>query len=199
MCLQKCRIYCGVLNSWVERHGEILRSWAAFVQLCLLPLTFVALVFAAGQFNNFISKADLFLEFSTPQSLTFSVRNMSSVVAQKPQWGFVLLDCDETLAAGHPVPIPMPWNEGSYIRKHGATGPFSVGKYGKTGHRYFGWARVFSENCKKVRTYWIYFIHGSKEGAWVSEMEGESEELYSYTDLSEKGLNERFPRRIRIN
>lgn len=79
-------------------------------------------------------------------------------------------------------------------------GPWSVlGGHGQTGHRYFGWAKVFSENCKKPRTYWIHFIHGSKDSAWVSEMEKESEGFYSHTGLLEEDLKKKFSSRTPIS
>jgi hypothetical protein len=150
------------------------------------------------QLKDFLQKPDLHLRFSTPKALTFLVDNTGYKVAEKPNYGFGIFDLDSS-----PIEIvPIPWKETSYLGANSKQGPNEMmGRYGKLGHRYFGFAAILCKNCDREKWYWIYFIHGSDSNAWYVEMDKDEPKLWNPIALMNnpyRYIEDNFPIHRRI-
>lgn len=143
-------------------------AWASLLGIIAFPTIVITTILGYVQIRDHFKQPDLILEFSNPDSLSFTIENTKDVLAEQPLYWFAIVDIDEKT----PTPVPEPARELSYIRGLDKKGPTSFGYgYLKAGHRYFGFAGINCKNCEKTRRYWLYFIHGNKSDAWYREME----------------------------
>ena len=189
------------INTWLGNKNAVLGAWASLLQIVIFPLILITVIVAYFQLRDYIVKPDLLLSFSTPESLTYRIVNTKNVVAERPLYWIYMFDID-----GPPFnnSIPFPAKEISYISGKEIKGPNAFGSiYGKEGHRYFGYAGINCKNCERMRRYWLYFVHGSKTGAWYSEMEPEENQGININakrlaENPDKYLAEILPNRKRI-
>lgn len=168
------------MKKWLIDNSTLLNSCPSIIQIILFPLILVGIIASYIQVKQYLEKPNLHLIFSQPKELLFSIENTSKVTAEQPLYGFLLLDLDSK-----PVePAPVPWREISYIHGNGLLGPNEFMKlYGKNGHRYFGAAMIQCKNCDREKTYWLYFIHGSNNNAWYTELKANDPNIWNSTAL----------------
>ena len=167
------RIWKGI-NEWIIDKKDVFSAWSSLLQIVIFPLILITIVVASYQLVDYIAKPDLILTFSTPWDLTYRITNIRNVVADRPLYWITIYDID-----GPPLDnaVPFPAREISYIRGKETKGQNAFGSvYGKKGHRYFGSAGINCKNCERTRRYWLYFVHGSKTGAWYIEMEPDEDQ-----------------------
>lgn len=119
-------------------------------------------------------KPDIGLFLIYPQEFAVELVNRSSVVLDRPKWGFAIWDLDKLDAYAQPMVLPIPTAEGDFIRKHEGLGPMTalsqVASLLKPGDRLFGYVYATCPECVKTRSYWVYATF--KQGGWFSEIKG---------------------------
>lgn len=186
------------LNSWLDEKSSVLGAWSSLLQILVFPFVIITLSLGYFQLSEFLAKPDLHIEFLTPESLTYTVENRSQTKAEKPRHWFGIYDLDSK----HMDIVPIPAEGTNYLLGNTGQGPNGLmWRHGKIDHRYFGFAIVTCENCESERRYWVYFVHGSKVGAWFVELrKGELQILKPIALMNdpEKYLKELCPPQKRI-
>ena len=165
---------------WLTRNSILLGSISSLIQIILFPLIFIGIVASYLQVNQYLQKPDLSLIFSNPKELIFTIKNNGKETAEQPLYGFGIFDLDS-----NPIDIvPIPWKEISYVNSKATQGPNELMRsYGKIGHRYLGYAKISCKNCDIDKLYWIYFVHGSNENAWVTEIGKNEPRIWNFRAL----------------
>lgn len=187
------------LNQKLDSKSSVLSAWASILQIIVFPTILLTLILGYFQLRDYFLKADLLLTFSNPKSLTYTIVNEGKATAEKPSYGFGIFDLDKK-----PIDtVPIPWEETSYLRPKTAQGPNTLlGNYGKSGHRYFGFASISCKNCVKERWYWIYVIHGRDKEAWYVELGKDEPKIWNPIVLMnnpEFYIEKQFPKYKRIS
>lgn len=185
-------------NRWIEEKSNLLSGWASILGIIAFPTIVATAIIGYFQLKDYLEKPDLHLEFSNPKAVAFTIVNTNDVLAEKPLYWFGIFDIDS-----QPLnTIPVPAKEISYLRGNSKQGPNALGSvYAKKGHRYFGFAGIHCKNCEETRRYWIYFVHGSKSGAWYREMKINETQIINAIKLqadAERYLAEILPKTERI-
>lgn len=186
-------------NHWLVGKKDLLSAWASLLGIIAFPAIVITFIIGYFQLKTHLVKPDLHLEFITPTSLSFYVVNSKNVLAEEPLYWFGFIDLDSP-----PVTIPpIPSKKIPYTRGNARQGPTALmSQYGKEGHRYFGFAGIQCKNCERTRRYWIFFTHGKKTDAWITESE-EDDPPFFLNPLEllkdpKKWLEARFPDNDRI-
>lgn len=169
------------VNESLEQKSTIIAAWSSLLQIILIPTILLTVILGYYQLSVFLEKPpDLHLEFSTPTALTYTVVNSRDKTAEIPSYGFGIFDL-----SSEPIEtVPIPWEESSFLGGVSGQGPNELmSRYGIAEHRYFGFAAVTCKNCERTRWYWIHFIHGSDQNAWVVELEGADPKIWNPTLL----------------
>ena len=185
------------LNGWLEKKSTLLGSWSSLLQIIVFPAVLITVILGYIQLKEYFQYPDLHIKFSNPKSMNFTLVNSSKVVANRPSYGFGIFDLD-----AKPIDIvPIPWKETSYIKVD--QGPKALmNKYGKDGHRYFGFAAIECKNGKQAKWYWLYFVHGSESNAWYVEMGDGDPKVWDPVALMKDPfsyIKDRFPEYRRIS
>jgi hypothetical protein len=163
---------------WLENKSSLLSSWASLIQIIFFPAIVITLLTGYYQLEQYYQKPDLHLKFQNPKALQYYLANISNTVAEQPLYCFGLFDLDA-------IPIetvPVPCKEISYLK--GAQGPNNfMERYGKNGHRYFGFATITCKNCDMERWYWIFLVHNSDANAWFVELNKNEPKLWDPISL----------------
>lgn len=103
------------------------------------------------------------IEFSSPNSLLYSVRNESNEIAEKVLVSFGIMDIDGNLKDF----VPLKSFEIDYINKKSSRGPWKVlDNYGINNHRYFGIIYLNCKGCDELKTYWLYIDQANEKNSF---------------------------------
>ena len=118
-----------------------------------------------------VEKPDIRMALIYPQEFAILILNGSSVLLNKPKWGFAIWNLGKAGDVSAKI-LPIPTAEGDYIRPGEAMGPegaiVQVKSLVNPGDRLFGYVYVVCPDCVKSRYYWVYAVGG--QGGWFSEM-----------------------------
>jgi hypothetical protein len=133
-----------------------------------------------------VEKPDASLALLYPEEFAILLLNDSSVILNKPKWGFAIWNLGKVDdPAEKTAVLPIPTAEGDYIRPHEALGPegaiSEVRSLVNPGDRLFGYVFVECPECLKSKYYWVYAV--VKQGGWFSEIKT------GYPDISVIGRN----------
>ena len=168
------------MKKWLTTNSTLLSSISSLIQIILFPLIFIGIVASYLQVNQYLQTPDLSLIFSNAKELIFTIKNNGKETAEQPLYGFGIFDHDS-----NPIDIiPILWKEISYVNSKATHGPNELMKrYGIIGHRYLGYAKILCKNCDTEKLYWIYFVHGSNENAWVTEIGRNEPRIWNWRAL----------------